>query len=263
MRIFAVSDLHTDFRANRALLDELPRREHRRDVLLVAGDIADRLTVIGDTLGVLRSRFSEVFYAPGNHELWVRDGRCDSLEKLGEVLRLCERLGVRTGPAPVGGVWVVPLFSWYSPGFDDGGEEADPEEMAGWADDYFCKWPADIHSVVEYFLKMNEPRVRRYDGPVISLSHFLPRRDLLPPTSELLFKGLPKVAGCVGLEAQIRRLRSAVHVFGHSHINCDLVIDGVRYVQNALRYPRERGDGGFPLKTVWESEEPAGPHARV
>jgi hypothetical protein len=40
------------------------------------------------------------------------------------------------------------------------------------------------------------------------------------------------------------------------------VIDGVRYVQNALRYPRERGDGGFPLKTVWESEEPAGPRAR-
>lgn len=104
-------DLHTDFRANRALLDELPQREHRGDVLLVAGDIADRLTVIGDTLGLLRSRFAEVFYAPGNHELWARDGRCDSLEKFGEVLRLCERLGVRTGPAaPVGGVWVVPLF---------------------------------------------------------------------------------------------------------------------------------------------------------
>lgn len=129
MRIFAVSDLHNDFGANRALLDELPRREYRRDVLLMAGDIADRLTVLGDTLGVLRSRFSEVFYAPGNHELWVRDGRCDSLEKLGEVLLLCERLGVRPDPAPVGGVWVVPLFSWYRPGFDDGGEEAAPGEV--------------------------------------------------------------------------------------------------------------------------------------
>lgn len=253
MRIFAISDLHTDFSANRALLDELPRREYGSDVLLVAGDIADRLAVIGDTLGVLRSRFSEVFYAPGNHELWVRDEPGDSLEKLGRVLRLCERLGVRTDPAQVGGAWVVPLFSWYSPDFDEGGEEADPKEMEGWADNYFCKWPAGIPSVAEYFLKMNEPRVRRYAGPVISLSHFLPRRDLLPPTSRLLFRGLPKVSGCAGLDAQIRRLGSAVHVFGHSHINRDLVIDGVRYVQNALRYPRERGGAGFPLKTVWES----------
>jgi hypothetical protein len=40
------------------------------------------------------------------------------------------------------------------------------------------------------------------------------------------------------------------------------VIDGVRYVQNALRYPRERGGAGLALKKVWESEEPAGPHAR-
>jgi hypothetical protein len=75
---------------------------------------------------------------------------------------------------------------------------------------------------------------------VISFSHFLPRRDLLPAPERLKFKGLPQVAGCTALEGQIRRLKSAVHVFGHSHILCDRVIDGIRYVQNPLRYPRER-----------------------
>jgi hypothetical protein len=78
---------------------------------------------------------------------------------------------------------------------------------------------------------MNEPRVKSYDAPVISFSHFLPRRDLLPLTDRLHFKGLPKVAGCRTLEQQIRRMNSRTHVFGHSHINCDKLIDGVRYIQ--------------------------------
>ena len=43
------------------------------------------------------------------------------------------------------------------------------------------------------------------------------------------------------IEERLRALGAGTHVFGHSHINLDLVIDGVRYVQNALDYPREFG----------------------
>jgi hypothetical protein len=101
---------------------------------------------------------------------------------------------------------------------------------------------------------MNERRLHAYDGPVISFSHFLPRRDLLPGVERLRFKGLPKVAGCARLDAQIRSLNASVHIFGHSHISCDRVIDGVRYVQNPLRYPRERTDTAFPLKIIADSD---------
>jgi hypothetical protein len=102
---------------------------------------------------------------------------------------------------------------------------------------------------------MNEPHLRTYDGPVVSFSHFLPRRDLLPPTERLRFKGLPIVAGCSALDQQIRQLQSHVHVFGHSHIGCDRIIDGVRYVQNPLRYPRERGVADFPIKIILDTDE--------
>jgi hypothetical protein len=108
---------------------------------------------------------------------------------------------------------------------------------------------------------MNEPRVRSYDCPVVSLSHFLPRRDLLPPVESLWFQRLPEVAICEPLEDQIRRLGSVVHVFGHSHINCDLRLDGVRYVQHALRYPRERNQQTEIVKLVWG--EVAAPAARA
>ena len=69
-----------------------------------------------------------------------------------------------------------------------------------------------------------------------SFSHFLPRLDLLPPRDRLLYKELGRVCCSGGLERQLRRLGSDVHVFGHTHINWDKVHNGVRYVQHPLKY---------------------------
>ena len=256
MRVYAISDLHTDFKENRLLVEGLSDDAFKGDALVVAGDVADQLGVIEYTLALLRSKFRHVCYVPGNHELWVRDGAYDSMEKLRRVLEACRRVGVETNTVRLDGLWLVPLFSWYDPAFD-GDDDRGVEELEGWADFYFCKWPAGVTDVCQHFLDMNEANIRRADGPVISFSHFLPRRDLLPPREYLRFKNLPKVAGCAPLDGQIRRLKSVTHVFGHSHINTDRVIDGVRYVNNALRYPRERtaAAAGFPLKVIWDGRE--------
>lgn len=250
MRVFAISDLHTDFKENRLVVERLPDNTFNEDALIVAGDVADSLEIIEHTLALLRSKFRQVCYVPGNHELWVRDGAYDSIEKLRRVLEMCRRINVETNPVKIDGLWVVPLLSWYDPGFDSD-DDRDLEELEGWADFYFCKWPVGVSDVCQNFLDVNEANIHPSDGPVISFSHFLPRRDLLPPREYLRFKNLPKVSGCARLDEQIRRLKSIIHVFGHSHINTDRVIDGVRYVNNALRYPRERTAAGFPLKMIW------------
>ncbi len=250
MRVFAISDLHTDFKENRLVVEHLPDNTFNEDVLIVAGDIADSLEIIEHTLALLRSKFRQICYVPGNHELWVRDGAYDSIEKLRRVLEMCRRIDVETNPVKIDGLWLVPLLSWYEPEFDSD-DDRDLEELEGWADFYFCKWPADVSDVCQQFLDMNKPNIRRFDGPVISFSHFLPRRDLLPSREYLRFKNLPKVSGSARLEDQIRALKSIVHVFGHSHINTDRVIDGVRYINNALLYPRERTVARFPLKLIW------------
>ena len=239
MRILAISDLHTDFRENILLLEQLSDVTYQRDILIAAGDVSDNLNTLKSTLALLRAKFMKVFYVPGNHELWVRKGGLSSVEKFFSVLALCEMLDIQTNPEKVDAVWIVPLFSWYEPQFD-ADNSGDADILASWADFYFCRWPAGLNQVCAFFLMLNEPRLRSYDAPVISFSHFLPRRDLLPSVERLKFKGLPKVAGCAALDEQIRYLKSGLHVFGHSHIRCDCVIDGVRYVQNPLRYPRER-----------------------
>lgn len=249
MRILAISDLHTDFMENWQLVEQIPETLYREDVLIVAGDIADRTEVIKRTLSLLRSRFKMVLYTPGNHELWVRNRKYDSVEKLFRVLTLCQNLDIQTAPAKVNDIWIVPLFSWYDLEFDSGPAD---NELEGWADFYYCKWPQGIRQVYKYLTDLNLPNIKSYDGPVISFSHFLPRIELLPTREKLKFKGLAKVAGCRLIERQIRELRSVTHVFGHSHINRDWEIEGVRYVQNALSYPRERATTNLLFKEVWD-----------
>lgn len=253
MRIYAVSDLHTDFRENREALARAPMSGHRDDVLIVAGDVADSEPVLRETLELLASRFRDVFFVPGNHELWVRGEERDSMEKFRAVLRICDQAGVRTGPARVGDVWVVPLFSWYHDSFDVNGEGA-ADELEAWADRYFTRWPGEMERVDTAFLAMNEPHVRPYDAPVITFSHFVPRPELLPPVKYLRFRGLPLVAGSLGIEEQIRRIQPRVHVFGHTHIPEDRVMEGVRYVQNY--FSRAGADTHrAPLKLVWTSPD--------
>lgn len=265
MRLFATSDLHTDFRENWQLLKQFSEVIYREDSLIVAGDIADKIEIIKDTLSLLCSKFRQVFYTPGNHEMWVRNGNFDSVEKLHRVMEVCETLRVQVRPARAAGLWVVPLFSWYDADFDVEDEgDASPHaasELEGWTDFHLCKWPEGIGTLSAYFLKMNTRHLRAYDAPVVSFSHFVPRRELLPPSEYLRFKGLPKVAGSLALDKQIRELKSVIHVFGHSHINCDKVIEGVRYVQNSLCYPRERTSASFPFKMIWDSSIP--PHKLI
>jgi 3',5'-cyclic AMP phosphodiesterase CpdA len=73
MRLFATSDLHSDYKENFNWLTELSDTAYRDDALIVAGDVSDRLDIIRETLLLLRAKFRHVLFTPGNHELWVRN----------------------------------------------------------------------------------------------------------------------------------------------------------------------------------------------
>ncbi len=226
----------------------------------MAGDVADSLAVVADVLGLLRERFAQVFFVPGDKELWVQGEARGSLEKFEAVLDTCRAAGVHTAPARAGGAWVVPLFSWVETPASTCGARPTPRRWRrgptatsaggrrGWSGWTGASWPSTSRTC------------GRYDAPVVSFSHFVPRTELLPAVSWLRFKGLPLVAGSVEIDAQVRRLGAAVHVYGHTHIPDDRMLDGVRYVQNHLR-AEGSGEGGL-LKRVWDdgvNEPPPGP----
>jgi Icc-related predicted phosphoesterase len=250
MRLFATSDLHTDYKENLNWLKELSNNAYRDDALIVAGDISDRLHLIRETLLLLRSKFRHVLFTPGNHELWVRDTEFDSVEKLQRVIELCHEIDVVTTPIRLDDLWVVPLFSWYDGVFEPDMESEKTAARRAWADFHFCKWPPDAEPLADYFLRLNERFLKNYDAPIVTFSHFIPRSDLLPPKEYLRISWLGSVSVCAALDQQIRKLKSNVHVCGHTHTTFDRVIDDVRYVQNAVRYPKERTASSLPIKLI-------------
>lgn len=118
-RVWAISDVHTDIKQNRAWLHDLSTTAYLRDTLILAGDVSDRTETLHHTLTHLQSLFAAVCYVPGNHELWVRRREYpDSIAKFWHIRHLCDTLGVHTQPlkrstANGKSVWIVPLFSWY------------------------------------------------------------------------------------------------------------------------------------------------------
>ncbi|XP_047093369.1 acyl-carrier-protein phosphodiesterase PptH-like [Lolium rigidum] len=280
-RVFVVSDLHTDYQENMDWVRRLavgvgPPDAGGVNALVVAGDVAETRDNFARTMGALRDQFDAVFYVPGNHDLWLRreeDGRyMDSLEKLTALLDACSELGVDTGPKTIGDLGIIPLFSWYHKSFD---KEKDltsvrvPSLEMACKDFHACKWPSELGSDDEalalYFDQLNDKyndaieEVKKNSKQILTFSHFVPRQELCPEKRMLYYPNLPKVIGSDYLERRLRAIHNnaeggaACHVFGHTHFCWDSMIDGIRYVQAPLAYPRERkrrmngGEGWLPF----------------
>eukprot|EP01026_Neomeris_dumetosa_P042521 TRINITY_DN3547_c0_g2_i1.p1 TRINITY_DN3547_c0_g2~~TRINITY_DN3547_c0_g2_i1.p1 ORF type:complete len:371 (+),score=33.35 TRINITY_DN3547_c0_g2_i1:154-1113(+) len=253
MKFWAVSDLHTDYVDNYKWCQSLSTEKYQDDCLIVAGDVTDDLDKLRRTLVCLKERFKEVFFTPGNHELWLRmpqRAEMDSIEKLSLIQNLCEKIDVKTRPTLVEGVWIIPILSWYHASWDklDDIPGATPIEKV-MIDFQLCQWPDGLHdcTLAKYFDELNDffdysfLNQSESDRPfVISFSHFLPFQSLLPGKQYLRFSNLHKAAGSEFLGERVKQLRPDVHVFGHTHILCDKVIDNTRFIQWPVGYPRER-----------------------
>jgi predicted phosphodiesterase len=237
--VFAVSDIHIDYDVNARWVADISASEYRDDVLILAGDVTDSLSRLDWCLRTLALRFKNVLYVPGNHDLWVaREGReKTSLEKFEEVRVVAESSGVSMQPFRGNGISIFPLLGWYDYSFGEPGDEL----LSVWLDYTACRWPADfsMREVAAHFASLNEAHSPAAGDTIITFSHFLPRIDLMPSFIPAEKRILYPVLGSTRIDRELRRLKSSIHVYGHSHVNRNITIDGVNYINNAFGYPRE------------------------
>lgn len=279
-RLLAVSDLHVDYARNRLWVDRLRERDFSDAALLVAGDVSHRLDRVESALATLAGIFGAVFFVPGNHDLWTGEESRNSLHKLEQLRSICRATGVLTEPAVLfsgeARVQVIPLVSWYHEPEESNdslfiGRGGDDPWREAWADYRRVTWPETIGpgGAADYLSEANRGWRRLDDRiPVVTFSHFLPRRELLrgpaPGAGPVMAEprhafNFSRVAGSAVIDRQLRSLGAGVHVYGHQHRNRDRTIDEVRYRSNCLGYPAERDrkqlvdleDGPVP---VWTSD---------
>lgn len=253
MKVLALSDVHVDYRQNKTWLFDLCEQDNSDNILILAGDLTHDLKLLNQCFHKLSRSFLCVAFVSGNHELWTfgKHNR-DSLQKFKSVNALAADHGVFTTPFQVNGIEITPIVGWYDYSFGTPCEKL----AKSWMDFHACSWPDNmsIPEVNQWFIDQNRTSQSGGCQYKISFSHFLPRIDLLPDFIPASFRYLNPVMGSSLIEKKIRQNKSNVHVYGHSHINQDVVIEGIRYINNATGYPREKNYINRKIKCIYQSE---------
>lgn len=238
MRFFTVSDIHADYRENLKWIEDLSEFDFKNDTLIFSGDISDKIDLTAYIFGRLKRSFRNVFFVPGNHDLWVRnDPSTNSIEKFHILKDVAEDCGVLTDEVSFGDVRIVPLLGWYDYSFG----EPENKLHAMWNDFNFCSWPDDFDyfQITEMFINLNSVK-QKEDEFLISFSHFLPFIEVMPSFIPQSKRFLYPVLGSARLGEQVLKLESDVHIYGHSHVNNVTELFGTLFINNAYGYPSEQ-----------------------
>ncbi|MDA3647906.1 metallophosphoesterase [Saccharopolyspora indica] len=262
-RLLAVSDLHVGYADNKSIVDRI-RPAAEADWLIVAGDVAEQVEAVENTLGLLSRRFAQVVWVPGNHELWTPEH--DPVQARGEqryhlLVEICRTLGVLTpeDPYPVwrgvgGPVRIVPLFLLYDYSFRPPGTRTKDEALRRAyregvvCSDEFLLHP-DPHPSREAWcharITETEARLTALDDelPTVLVNHY----PLVRAPTDVLHH--PEFAQWCGTERTAdwhRRFRARCVVYGHLHIPRITHHDGVPFHEVSIGYPREWRRHGHP-----------------
>lgn len=261
MRLFAISDLHLHHAANAEALEQLA--PHPDDALILGGDITESIAQLERTLAMLAPRWKKLFWIPGNHDLWTvtRHGETErGVARYERLIALCRSFGVHTPEDDFvvwpgahlpheGALWpvmIAPLFLLYDYSFAP--EGMSPEAARRWAEE------GGIMASDESLLHPDpypsreawcEARLQWSEARLIEASktHRLVLLNHWPMRRELVRLGrVARYSPWCGTEKTRdwhKRFNAAVVVSGHIHVRATDVIDGTRFEEVSLGYPRD------------------------
>lgn len=238
MRIWTVSDLHIDYPDNAQFVEQIAVGPYLNDLLIIPGDITHDFSLLQHYLKHLSTCFHKVLFIPGNHDLWIHKRDFDhSIQKFEAIQSFCHSEGI-TFAFQNEQIEIRPFYSWYDFSFGI----PNPQIQRAWRDFKRCTWPFEFQEINPYFTDMNKPWLteRGTDDKIrISYSHFLPFAELIPHDVPKLVRSLLPVMGSDTLGEQIMKYNPNLHIYGHSHLNRIVFVNGIRCLNNAYAYPKE------------------------
>lgn len=269
MTLWAISDLHIGYDDNRRAVAALVGDPN--DWLIVAGDTGESPAHLDWVLKTLAPRFAQIIWTPGNHDLWTP--RASPPERRGEahyerLVAICRRHGALTPEDPFP-VWPGPgprtaiasTFVLYDYSFRP--DDVAREGAVAWAaetgvrcadEDLLAPHPFESRDAwCRARVAFSEQRLSAVpdDTRLVLVNHFPLRRDLA------VLPRIPRFSlwcGTRATESWPSRFPIDVVVSGHLHMRSTRVIEGVRYEEVSLGYPKqwqaERGIGAYLRKIL-------------
>lgn len=253
MTLFAISDLHVGYPANRAALARISH--HPSDWLILAGDLGETVAHLQLTLDLLQPKFRQLLWVPGNHELWTRreEPGLSGVRKYEALVAACRSRGVLTPEDPYALYYgadttlrIALLFTLYDYSFTP--TPMTPEEALQWAIDQgvLCSDEA-VLSAEPYPSRAawcaarcdeTEQRLtaaRKLDThPMVLVNHFPMRRE------HVVLPRFPAFSVWCGTERTRdwpSRFGATEVVYGHLHMPGTRLEGEVRYHEVSFGYP--------------------------
>ncbi|MGE3275438.1 MAG: metallophosphoesterase [Vicinamibacterales bacterium] len=253
MKLWATADLHVARAENRRAVEAL--EPHPGDWLIIAGDTGETPAHLAWVLETLAPRFARIVWTPGNHDLWTpRDAPVGErgVARYEALLAVCRQHDVLTPEDPYVR-WpgderfvIAPTFVLYDYSFRP--DHVPRDEALAWAaetgircrdEDLLAPDPYPTRDAwcdarvadTEARLAAIEPGAR-----IVLVNHYPLRRDLA------VLPRIPRFVlwcGTRATEQWHRRFPLEVVVSGHLHLRSSRVLDGVRFEEVSLGYPRQ------------------------
>ncbi len=255
MKLYAISDLHLDFKVNMEALRQMP--SFAEDWLITGGDLCTSEKHLREALDILCAKFAKVFWVPGNHELWsskpAHGGETlQGVDKYLSMVDVCRAYGAATPEDPYvpwpGGepCLIAPLYVPYDYSFRPEGVAL--EDAVSWAmeggvlcsDERLIK-PAPYADMIEWCRARVAYTLGRLEKTpahmkLAIVNHFPLREELVR------VRRIPRFSiwcGTKQTENWHRQFAVKVAISGHLHMRATDYIDGVRFEEVSLGYPRD------------------------
>lgn len=261
MKLYAISDLHLANKVNFQALEALPYFPD--DGIILAGDIGELEEHLKFALILLTPRFKQVFWVPGNHDLWTLPSQPHQFRgeaRYKRLVSICRDFGVITPEDPYV-TWksverdylVVPMFLLYDYSFRprhvtaDGAVEWAAESGVVCTDEELLYpapypnrsvWCAQRCDYTRERLETAaaEIEARSESKRMILVNHFPLREDMAR------LRRFPRFSLWCGTrrsEDWHTRFPVSAVVYGHMHIRGTHYRDGVRFEEVSFGYPRD------------------------
>jgi hypothetical protein len=254
MKLWAISDLHVGYEENRRAVNQLP--SFPDDWLIIAGDTGETPAHLDFVLRTLQPKFAQLIWTPGNHDLWTPrtlPAAQRGVAHYDRLVRLCRSYGVLTPEDPYA-KWpgdgptraIVPTFILFDYSFRPG--SVSREQAVAWAavtgvrsvdEDLLAPDPYPTRDAwCAARVSYTEERLGGIPGDVrlIVANHFPLRADLA------VTPRIPRFSiwcGTMKTNDWQRRFNIEAAVYGHLHLRSTKEIDGVRFDEVSLGYPKQ------------------------
>lgn len=254
MNIYAISDLHLANKVNQDALLNLP--EYKNDWIVLAGDIGETEENLEFALTILKQKFKEIIWVPGNHDLWtfpLNSYGLKGADKYKRLVSICHKYQVYTpeDEYPIIKIHkkpycLAPIMTLYDYSFKPNHVEKGKEIEWAAESGVICAdedllLPDPYKSITDWCYRRcsyTEKRLEavKNDVSLIVINHY----PLLKELGKIYtFPRFSIWCGTTLTEKWLNKFNIEIAIYGHLHIPSVKIIDRVRHEEVSFGYPQD------------------------